>query len=69
MLSSAINGLAMSNQLVACSALLLAAVILRLSPSWVRRAFFIVVFGCGLLAVAGGFATSMADAAVSALFG
>jgi hypothetical protein len=66
---SSMNNLAMSDQVIGCAALLLAAAILRLSPSWVRYAFFIVVFGCGVLAVAGGFATSFAGAAVARLFG
>jgi hypothetical protein len=64
MISSTFN-----DQIIGCAALLLAAAILRLSPSWVRRAFFIIVFGSGLLAATGGYATSLADAAVGALFG
>jgi hypothetical protein len=67
MFSSTYN-LAMPDQVIGCAALLLAAAILRLSPNWVRWAFFIVVLGCGVLAITGGLATSLADAAVARLF-
>lgn len=60
--------LTMPEQIIGCAALLLAAQVLRLSPI-IRCAFFVIVFGCGLLAVTGGLASSFADAAVTRLFG
>ena len=63
MLSATFN-----EQIIGCAALLLATVILRFSSTWFRCAFFIVVFGCGVLAVASDLATSLGDAAVERLF-
>lgn len=58
----------MPERIIGCVALLLAAQVLRLSPI-IRCAFFIIVFGCGVLAVTGSLASSFADAAVTRLFG
>lgn len=57
------------NEIIACVALLLAATILRLSPSYVRLAFFIIVFGTGLLAAVASISSSIAGVAVERLFG
>jgi hypothetical protein len=58
-----------TNEMIGCAAMLLAAVVLHLAPRWFRQAFFVIVFGSGLLAAAAGFGGSMADAAVARLFG
>jgi hypothetical protein len=57
------------NEVIACVAMLIAATILRLSPSYVRKAFFIVMFGTGVLAAVASFADTAAAAAVESLFG
>ncbi|MBV8777537.1 MAG: hypothetical protein JO032_01230 [Alphaproteobacteria bacterium] len=57
------------NQILACAAILIAGLVLRLSPSYVRAAFFIVIFGTGLLAAMATLADSAASAAVMSLFG
>jgi hypothetical protein len=57
------------SQVIACAAMLIAAAILHLSPSFVRKAFFIVMFGTGMLAAVASLADSAASAAVAALFG
>ena len=57
------------NQIIACAAMLLAATILRLSPSYVRKAFFVLVFATGLLAAVASIADTAASAAVLSLFG
>jgi hypothetical protein len=56
-------------QLIACAAILLAVILFQLLPSYVRKAFFIVMFGTGMLAAVAGIADSAANAAVLALFG
>ncbi|HZK90683.1 MAG TPA: hypothetical protein VFC56_11095 [Stellaceae bacterium] len=57
------------NQIIACAAILLAATILRLSPSYLRKAFFVLMFGTGLLAAVASIADTFANAAVASLFG
>jgi len=57
------------HELIACAAILLAAVILGFAPPYVRRAFFIIVFATGLLAWVANVADGFAGVAVFRLFG
>ena len=57
------------NEVIACIAMLIAATILRLSPSYVRKAFFIVMLGTGLLAAVASWSDSAAGIVVASLFG
>lgn len=58
-----------TDQIITCAAILLAVVLIRLLPSYARKALFIVMFGTGVLAFVAGFADTFANAAVSSLFG
>jgi hypothetical protein len=53
------------SQLIACAAILLAAVIFRRLSTGVKLALFIGVFGTGILAAVAGFANS----AMARIFG
>jgi hypothetical protein len=57
------------NELIACAAILLAGTILGLAPGYLRKAFFILVFGAGLMAWVANIAEAFAAAAVVSLFG
>ena len=57
------------SEVIACIAILIAATILRLSPSYVRKAFFVVVFGTGLLAAVASLSDNVASIVVASLFG
>jgi hypothetical protein len=56
-------------QIISCAALLLAAILIRLLPSFVRRALFIVMFATGVMAFIVGAASDFGNAAVVRLFG
>jgi hypothetical protein len=58
-----------SAQMIACAAILIAAIILNCLPRDVRRALFVVIVGAGALAAIAGFANVAAAEAVSRLFG
>jgi hypothetical protein len=57
------------NEVIGCIAILIAMIILRSGSTAVRTAFFIVMFGTGVLAALASFADNAAGFAVSSLFG
>jgi hypothetical protein len=58
-----------SEQIIACAALLLAAILIQALPSFMRKTLFVVLFGTGVLAFVAGIATDFGTDAVTLLFG
>jgi hypothetical protein len=57
------------HELIACAATLLAGTLLGMAPSYWRKAFFVLMFGTGLMAWIASIADAFGGAAVISLFG
>jgi uncharacterized membrane protein len=58
-----------SHEIIACAAILIAALVMNYLPREVRRALFVLVFGTGALAAVAGIANAAGIETVAHLFG